>query len=113
MLTKPRRFQPGEGPSGGILCDCEIFANLRLTFVSSSIPRGSPDPPGSAPAPASPSPCPDPGPCVWTWWCWCGDWPLVTAADGMSELRVIYSPLLLFRNLRVCSMNSIYNELVL
>ena len=54
----------------------------------------------------------------------CGPWPLcvdmvalvrrlVTAADGMSELRVIYSPSLLFRNLRVCSMNSIYNELFL
>ena len=29
-------FQPGEGLSSGLLCDCEIFANLRLTFVSSS-----------------------------------------------------------------------------
>ena len=49
MITKPpvpydlcindptRRFQPGEGPSRGLLRDCEIFSNLRLTFVSSSI----------------------------------------------------------------------------
>ena len=26
----------GEGPSGGLLCDCDIFMNLRLTFVWSS-----------------------------------------------------------------------------
>ena len=32
----PRRFQPGEGPSRGLLHDCEIFGNLRLVFVSSS-----------------------------------------------------------------------------
>ena len=25
-----RRFQPGEGPSRGLLCDCEIFANYHL-----------------------------------------------------------------------------------
>ena len=31
-----RHFQPEEGPSGGLLHDCEIFANLRLTIVSSS-----------------------------------------------------------------------------
>ena len=30
-----RSFQPGEGPSRGLLRDCEIFANLRLTFVCS------------------------------------------------------------------------------
>ena len=29
-----RRFQPGEGPSRGLLRDCEIFGNLRITFVS-------------------------------------------------------------------------------
>ena len=32
-----RRFQPGPGPSRGLLRDCRIFANLRLTFVSSSM----------------------------------------------------------------------------
>ena len=26
---------PGEGPSRGLLHDCEILANLRLTFVCS------------------------------------------------------------------------------
>ena len=26
-------FQSGEGFSRGLLCDCETFANLRLTFV--------------------------------------------------------------------------------
>ena len=26
----------GEGPSRGLLCDCEIFANLRIAFASSS-----------------------------------------------------------------------------
>ena len=31
-----RRFQPEEGPSRGLLCDCETFANLRIAFVSSS-----------------------------------------------------------------------------
>ena len=32
------RFRPGEGPSRGLLCDCEIFGYLRIiTFVSSSI----------------------------------------------------------------------------
>ena len=25
-----RRFQPGDGPSRVLFCDCEIFANLRL-----------------------------------------------------------------------------------
>ena len=25
-----QHFKPGEGPSRGLLCDCEIFANLRL-----------------------------------------------------------------------------------
>ena len=34
--TASRRFQPGEGPSRGHLLDCEIFANLCFTFVSSS-----------------------------------------------------------------------------
>ena len=29
-------FQPGESPSRGLPCYCEIFGNLRLTFVSSS-----------------------------------------------------------------------------
>ena len=27
-----RHFQPGEGPNRDLLCDCEIFANLRLNF---------------------------------------------------------------------------------
>ena len=31
-----KRFQPGEGPIRGFLCDCEIFANFCLAFVSSS-----------------------------------------------------------------------------
>ena len=32
------RFRPGEGPSRGLLCDCEIFGYLPIiTFVSSSI----------------------------------------------------------------------------
>ena len=31
-----RRFQPGEGPSRGLLRDCEIIANLRIAFVSST-----------------------------------------------------------------------------
>ena len=35
-MWKYRRFQPGEDPSRGLLHDCEIFANLCLTFVSSS-----------------------------------------------------------------------------
>ena len=26
-------YNHGEGPSWGLLCDCEIFENLRLTFV--------------------------------------------------------------------------------
>ena len=30
------RFQPGEGRSWGLLRDCKIFANFRITFVSSS-----------------------------------------------------------------------------
>ena len=30
-------FQPGDILSRGLLRDCEIFANLRITFVSSSI----------------------------------------------------------------------------
>ena len=29
------RFQPGEGPSRGLLRDYEIFGNIRITFVSS------------------------------------------------------------------------------
>ena len=29
-------FQPGEGPSRGLLCDFEIFVNLWIAFVSSS-----------------------------------------------------------------------------
>ena len=29
-------FESEKGPSKGLLRDCEIFANLRLTFVSSS-----------------------------------------------------------------------------
>ena len=32
----PWGFQPGEGPSRGLLRDCEIFGNLRITLVSSS-----------------------------------------------------------------------------
>ena len=41
MRAVPTRcFKPGEGPSRGLLCDCEIFANLRLAFVSSSIGQG-------------------------------------------------------------------------
>ena len=32
-----KRFQPGKGPSRSLLRDFEIFAKLRLTFVSSSI----------------------------------------------------------------------------
>ena len=43
-LCKPTRLSlmtfasvsKGEGPSGGLLCDCDIFMNLRLTFVWSS-----------------------------------------------------------------------------
>ena len=35
-ILQSRRFQPGEGPSRGLLRDCEIFANIRITFVSSS-----------------------------------------------------------------------------
>ena len=31
-----RRFQPGEGPSRGLLRDCEIVGNIRITFVSST-----------------------------------------------------------------------------
>ena len=31
-----RYFQPEEGPSMGLLYECEIFANLCLTFVASS-----------------------------------------------------------------------------
>ena len=31
-----RRFQPGEGPSRGLLRYCEIFANLWIALVSSS-----------------------------------------------------------------------------
>ena len=34
-----RRFQLEEGPSRGLLCDCEIFGNLRITFVWSSRER--------------------------------------------------------------------------
>ena len=41
-------FQPGEGPSRDLLRNCEIFANLRLTFVSSSITHTS-----SLPSPES------------------------------------------------------------
>ena len=33
-----RSCQPGEGPRRGLLRDCEIFANISLTFVWSSIP---------------------------------------------------------------------------
>ena len=48
-----RRFQPGEGPSRGLLRDCEIFGNIRITFVSSTnlqavglgLPVGLPRPP--------------------------------------------------------------------
>ena len=29
-------FQPREGPSRGLLRDCEIFGNIRITFVSST-----------------------------------------------------------------------------
>ena len=29
-------FPPGEGPNRGLLCDCEIFGNFRITFVLSS-----------------------------------------------------------------------------
>ena len=37
MCESPsRHFQPGEGPSRGLLQDCEIFAYLRITFVWSS-----------------------------------------------------------------------------
>ena len=32
-----RLFQPGEGPSRGLLRDCEIFGNIPITFVSSTI----------------------------------------------------------------------------
>ena len=31
-----KHFQPGEGPSRGLLCDSEIFGSLRITYVSSS-----------------------------------------------------------------------------
>ena len=31
-----RRFQPGEGPCRGLLRDCEILGNLRITLVPSS-----------------------------------------------------------------------------
>ena len=31
-----KHFQPGEGPSRGLLRDCEIFGNLRINFVSRS-----------------------------------------------------------------------------
>ena len=37
-----RRFQLGEGPSRGLLRDCEIFGNLRITFVSSSNAQAAP-----------------------------------------------------------------------
>ena len=29
-------FQPGESPSRGLLCDCEIFGNLPRTIVCSA-----------------------------------------------------------------------------
>ena len=35
-MKASRRFQPGEGPSRGLLRDCEIFGNIRITFVSST-----------------------------------------------------------------------------
>ena len=35
-----KHFQPGEGPCRGLLRDCEIFANLRIAFVSSSNDEG-------------------------------------------------------------------------
>ena len=38
-----RHYQPGEGPSKGLLRDCEIFANHCLTFVSSSSRYLDPD----------------------------------------------------------------------
>ena len=36
IMEATRHFQPGKGPSRGLLCDCEIFGYLRITFVSSS-----------------------------------------------------------------------------
>ena len=33
------RIQPAEGPSRGLLPDCEIFGNLLIAFVSSFIPQ--------------------------------------------------------------------------
>ena len=41
-IVSHRRFQPGDGPSRGLLCDCEIFGNLRTTFVSSSTAHRTP-----------------------------------------------------------------------
>ena len=32
LALTSRRFKPGEGPSRGLLCDCEIFPNLRFSF---------------------------------------------------------------------------------
>ena len=39
MVSKSEigHFQLGKGPSKGLLCDCEIFVNLRITFVWSWI----------------------------------------------------------------------------
>ena len=34
-------FQPGEGPSRGLLRDCEIFGNIRITFILSTSERDS------------------------------------------------------------------------
>ena len=38
-----RRFQPGEGPSKGLLCDCEIFADgsfaALINMVAVSLSR--------------------------------------------------------------------------
>ena len=36
-LVVSRRFQPGEGPSGGLLHNCEIFANLHLKLYWPSV----------------------------------------------------------------------------
>ena len=35
-LTPGGWIEPGEGPSRGLLRDCEICTNLRIAFVSSS-----------------------------------------------------------------------------
>ena len=48
-------FQPGDSPSRGLLRDCEIFGNLRIAFVSSSIP-GPGARPQKIPRPRHPDP---------------------------------------------------------